>query len=178
MDCRARSTASRPESVHSARIPTRVSSFATLSQVLKSSSTTSALRPASSAIFSSRRLPVCTRSGRQMINSVPRFFSVCTLIVPPIISTMFRVMAMPRPVPCIRLTVEVRSRSNGSKIFCANSGLMPMPLSRTRNSYCAQSRTVPASCRIRTETVPPAGVNLMALDSRLSRICPIRVRSQ
>ena len=47
-----------------------------------------------------------------------------------------------------------------------------------RNSYCAQSRTVPASCRIRTETVPPAGVNLMALDSRLSKICPRRVRSQ
>ena len=50
------------------------------------------------------------------LNSVPRFFSVCTLIVPPIISTMFRVMAMPRPVPCMRLTVEVRSRSNGSKM--------------------------------------------------------------
>ena len=31
---------------------------------------------------------VPARSGRQMINSVPRFFSVCTLIVPPIISTM------------------------------------------------------------------------------------------
>ena len=99
MDCRARSTASRPESVHSARIPTRVSSLVTLSQVLKSSSTTSALSPASSSIFSSQRRPLCTRIGRQTVNSVPRPCSVCTSIVPPIMSTMFRVMAMPRPVP-------------------------------------------------------------------------------
>ena len=47
-------------------------------------------------------------------------------MVPPIISTMFLVMAMPRPVPWIWLTVELRSRSKGSKIFFANSGLMPV----------------------------------------------------
>ncbi len=87
-------------------------------------------------------------------------------MVPPIISTMFLVMAIPSPVPCIPLTVEVRSRSKGSKIFLANSGLMPMPLSLTRNSYCPQPPTLPASWRTRTDTVPPAGVNLMALDKR------------
>ncbi len=38
-------------------------------------------------------------------------------MVPPIISTMFLLMAIPSPVPCILLTVEVRSRSKGSKIF-------------------------------------------------------------
>ena len=43
--------ASLPESVHSERIPTFTSIFVTLSQVLKSSSTTNALRPSSSAIF-------------------------------------------------------------------------------------------------------------------------------
>ena len=78
----------------------------------------------------------------------------------------------------MRLTVEVRSRSNGSKMRAANAALMPMPVSRMRNSYCAQPRCVPGFWRTRTETVPPAGVNLMALDSRLSRICPRRVRSQ
>ncbi len=138
MDCRARSTASLPESVHSDRIPTRTSILVTLSQVLKSSSTTRAFRPSSSVIFSTGRCSACTRSGTRMINSVPLPGSVRISMVPPIISTMFLVIAMPRPVPWIRLTVELRSRSKGSKIFFANSGLMPMPLSLTRNSYCPQ----------------------------------------
>ena len=178
MDCRARSTASLPESVQSARIPTVTSILVTLSQVLKSSSTTSAFRPSSSVIFSTGRCSACVRMGRQMINSLPLPCAVCTSMVPPIISTIFLVIAMPRPVPCIRLTVEVRSRSKGSKIFWANSGLMPMPLSLMRNSYRPQPCTLPASCRTRTETVPPAGVNLMALDSRFSRIWFSRVLSQ
>ena len=50
----ARRTASFPESVHSERIPTFTSIFVTLSQVLKSSSTTNAFSPSSSAIFSIR----------------------------------------------------------------------------------------------------------------------------
>ena len=91
---------------------------------------------------------------------------------------MFLVMAMPRPVPWILLTVEVRSRSKGSKIFWANSWLMPMPLSLMRNSYCPQPCIGPASCRTRTETMPPAGVNLMALDSRFSSTWFSRVLSQ
>ena len=45
----------------------------------------------------------------------------------------------------MRLTVEVRSRSNGSKMRFANAALMPMPVSRTQNSYCAQPFSVPAS---------------------------------
>ena len=52
IDWRARKIASLPERVHSERIPTFINIFVTLSQVLKSSSTTSAFNPSSSTIFS------------------------------------------------------------------------------------------------------------------------------
>ena len=177
MDCRARSTASRPESVHSARIPTRVSSFATLSQVLKSSSTTSALRPASSAIFSSRRLPVCTRSGQ-----ADDKLGALVLLGLHLDRAAHHLDNIPGDGHAeagsrIRLTVEVRSRSNGSKIFCANPTHADAVVADTELVLCTVahgSGKLPDT----HETVPPAGVNLMALDSRLSRICPIRVRSQ
>ena len=61
--------------------------------------TTSAFRPSSSVIFSTGRCSACVRMGRQMINSLPLPCAVCTSMVPPIVSTMFLVMAMPRPVP-------------------------------------------------------------------------------
>ena len=69
-----------------------------------------------------------------MINVVPSPGAVSTSIVPPIMSTMFFVIDMPSPVPCIPLTVEVRSRVNISKTVAANSFVMPIPLSFTRSS--------------------------------------------
>ena len=104
-------------------------------------------------------------------------------MVPPIISTRFFEIDIPRPVPGNRLTVEVRSRSNGSNIFFINSGLMPIPLSFTQNSYTAIPHTVlfscvPGSCRNLTEILPPTGVNLMAFDRRLRRIWFSLVLSQ
>ena len=168
MDCRARSTASLPESVHSARIPVLMSILVTLSQVSKSSSATSAFHPASSAIRSSRRSSVWSRSATRMMNSAPLSGSVRISMVPPIISTIFLVIAIPSPVPCILLTVEVLSRSKGSKILCANSGLIPIPLSLTRISYIALPLCELGNCLSCTDTVPPAGVNLMALDMRFS----------
>ena len=135
MACLARSTASFPETVQSERIPTRRSILVTLSQVSKSSSTTRALRPSSSSIFSSFLCAETSRSSSRITNSVPLPFSVITVIVPPIMSMMFLAMDIPRPVPCILLTVEVRSRSKGLNIFSANSWLMPIPVSLTLISY-------------------------------------------
>ena len=167
-DCRARRTASLPERVHSERIPTFTSILVTLSQVLKSSSTTRALSPSSSSIFSSALSADRSRSGMQMINSVPLPCSVRTSMVPPIISTMFLVIAMPRPVPWMRLTVELRSRSKGSNTCCAKVWLMPIPVSLIRISYIPFPSEAQGSWATRTEIVPPVGVNLMALDSRFS----------
>ena len=178
IDCRARRTASLPESVHSERIPTLTSIFVTLSQVSKSSSTTSALRPSNSAIFSIRCCSGWIRNGRRTMNSVPLPCAVWTSMVPPIISTIFLVIAMPSPVPWVLLTVEVRSLSKGEKIFFTNSWLIPIPLSFTRISYSALPFAVPGNCFSRTETVPPAGVNLTALDKRFKSTWFSRVLSQ
>lgn len=132
--CFVRRTASLPDNVHSERIPTRRSILDTLSQVSKSSSTTSAFKPSRDCIFKSCFISFCRRISRRIINSVPLSCSVCTSIVPPIISMMFFAMDIPSPVPCILLTVELRSRSKGLKIRSANSLLMPISVSLMRNS--------------------------------------------
>ena len=106
--------------------------------------------------------------GRLTTNSEPLPTSLSTAMVPPIMSTMFFEMAMPRPVPWMPLTVEVRSRVKASKMVFLKASLMPMPLSLTRNSKLA----TPSSDEGRSMTLklmePPVGVNLMALERRLS----------
>ena len=74
---------------------------------------------------------------KETINSVPTPCSLRTLMVPFIMSTMFLVMAIPRPVPWMPLMVEFRSRSKGSKMWETNSLLMPMPVSLMWNSKLA-----------------------------------------
>ena len=74
-------------------------------------------------------------------------------------SMMFFVIDMPRPVPWMPLTVELRSRVNASKIVAANSCVMPMPLSFTRSSKDASSSVDSVSVSV-TEIFPPSGVNL------------------
>lgn len=85
---------------YSRRISGAISRFSLLS------STTSAFKPSGSVIFSTGRCSACVRMGKQMINSVPLPCAVCTLMVPPIISTMFLVIAIPRPVPWILNTAK------------------------------------------------------------------------
>ena len=68
------------------------------------------------------------------VNSVPSPFLEATEMRPPIISTMFFVIAIPRPVPETPDMVLFSSRVNGLKIVLANSSLMPMPLSLQRIS--------------------------------------------
>ena len=106
----------------------------TLSQVLKSSSTTRARQFFSSGMVWGSRSSVHSRKVTTTINSVPTPCLLLTEMVPFIISTMFLVMAMPRPVPWMPLVVEFRSRSKGSKMWETNSSLMPMPVSLMQNS--------------------------------------------
>ena len=75
--------------------------------------------------------PLSKRKVRETLNSVPTPCSLLTEMEPFIMSTMFLVMAMPRPVPWMRLMVELRSRSKGSKMWETNSSLMPIPVSFT-----------------------------------------------
>ena len=177
MDCRARSTASLPERVHSARIPTLTSIFVTLSQVLKSSSTTRAFRPSSSVDLFHRAV-LCLHPQRHTNDKLAALALRCLHLdgAAHHIHDIFG-NGHAKAGTCIRLTVEVRSRSRVQRSLrelLAHTNAVVL----IRNSYCPQPRTLPASCRTRTETVPPAGVNLMALDSRFSRIWFSRVLSQ
>ena len=85
---------------------------------------------------------------------------------------------MPSPVPWILLTVEVRSLSKGEKdllykfLAHADSVILYPDLIQFTALYC------PWYCLIRTETVPPAGVNFTALDKRFSSTWFSRVLSQ
>ena len=94
-----RRTASLPEVVQSGRIPIVESIFVTLEQVLKSSSATRALRSFSSGIASWRTGPRQVENCRDTVKVVPLPSSLVTVMVPPIISTIFLVMAIPSPVP-------------------------------------------------------------------------------
>ena len=132
-----------PYIVHSERIPRFSSILVTLRQVLKSSSTTNVRTPFSSSIsiFSGTSSEIW--KDRVTTNSVPTPFSLCTSISPFIKSTIFLVIAMPRPVPITALAPLFNSRSKGSKTFFTKSELMPMPLSLTWNSNFAQPAGAP-----------------------------------
>ena len=67
-----------------------------------------------------------------------------------------RVMAMPRPVPCRLLWVELRSCSKASKTLSANSGDMPMHVSLTASSYLPACSPDAVWTR-RTDTLPRQG---------------------
>ena len=101
---------------------------------MKSSSTTRALHPFSSGISATSLPPVERRKVMETVNSVPTSCLLRTWMLPFIMSTMFFVMAMPRPVPWMPLVVEFRSRSKGSKMCFTNSGDIPMPVSLIWNS--------------------------------------------
>ena len=102
-----------------------------------------------------------------------------TVMVPPISSTMYLVMAMPRPVPSVRWTRALSSRAKESKIFFWNSSDMPMPVSWTMKWVRMKS---PPRGESFWETVmvmlPSSGVNFMALERRFSRTWLRRTPSQ
>ena len=80
-------------------------------------------------------------------------------------------IASPSPSPPTRRSGPCSSCVNGSNNLFANCSLNPTPESRTVTTAS------PAFCANDSSTVPPAGVNLMAFDKRLSRICRSRTRS-
>ena len=62
------------------------------------------------------------------------------------------------------LTVLVFSQVKASKIVFWNASLIPIPLSLMRNSKLASVGTGDGFSMTRKLIVPPAGVNLIALD--------------
>ena len=69
--------------------------------------------------------------GTVMMKVDPSPGVLSTSMEPPIMSTTFFVMAMPKPVPSIRFVASLSSRSKGSNRRSRNSGDMPRPVSCT-----------------------------------------------
>ena len=95
--------------------------------------------------------------------------SLSTQIRPPISSTSSMVIASPRPVPPKRREVELSAWLKASKTSRCFSGGMPIPVSET--STCRVTLPSPSASGPTVTTTSPRSVNLMALVSRLRRIC-------
>jgi hypothetical protein len=80
------------------------------------------------------------------------------------------VIASPSPDPPNRRVVDASAWENGLNSLVRCSGVIPIPVSATRNTTHPPSRA--ASSRTR-----PPSVNLHPLDSRLNRLCRTLVGS-
>ena len=167
----ARSTASFPEVVQSAVISISRSILLTLIQVCASSSTTSALAPFSSGTGSRFTISPDVSHSSIIVNSVPFPVSLSTWIVPPIMSTMFLVIAIPRPVPPIPFSVTVCSLEKESNTCFRNSLDIPIPLSFTLKTTVMYPSLLHDFSETRMLIIPPTGVNFTALLQILRRTC-------
>ena len=127
-------------------------------------------RPCAGSTGGRRRRPARRASGSGTPNVLPSPTSLSTPICPPCSSTIRLHSVRPRPVPssgsCARPPCWKES-----KMRSWSAGGMPTPVSATA------STTRPASGAAETATVPPAGVNFTALDSRFSSTCLSRSSS-
>ena len=123
--------------------------------------------PGSGAVSMAREAAL---SGRRKVKREPWPSSDSRSIVPPCNSTSWRVMARPRPVPPCSRMVEPSPCEKESKMLPKRSRAIPGPVSATVTSS-QRSRDVAET------STAPAGVNLMALPTRLNRICCTRSSS-
>ena len=136
---------------------------------------TTSSQPSSSSRDSSSG---ATASGSSKKKSDPFPSSLTTLISPCISLISFLEIARPRPVPPYLRVVEVSAwlkAWNSCPIF---SGAMPMPVSRTEkwSSVLSPWGVCRETCRTRIR-ISPFSVNLIALPTRLTRICLMRWKS-
>ena len=105
------------------------------------------------------------------VNVAPRPTTLRAWMSPPINCANFRLMANPSPVPsCARRPAFVCVKASNRRV--CSSGAMQGPVSSTSNrSRTAALGETSDAVMTRSATPPTGGVNLMALPSRLSRIC-------
>ena len=165
----ARATASAPDSTQQPRMPSSVKSAEALSHTIWSSSTTRTGRPLSSSVSVTSSLT--SSSWAVTVNWLPSPSLLVTSMEPFIMRTMFSVMAIPRPVPCILLIRESSARENGSKMWGRNSSDIPIPVSVMINSNCAFCEEREGISLILRLIWPPLGVYLTAFVRRFMRTC-------
>ena len=105
-------------------------------------------------------------------NVLPLPGSLCTPIVPPIISTISFEIVVPSPVPPNRRVIDSSACVNRSKMRRCASAEMPMPVSTTSNRTVA-SLGVSDSRVTRTPT-SPFSVNFKAFPRRFNSTCRSR----
>src|SRR5579859_2240852 len=103
--------------------------------------------------------------GNSSVNVLPAPIRLRTVTVPPIRPAKRRLRGNPRPVPPTSFVRSSMICLNSSKMTSWLAMSTPMPVSVT------SIRTRPSSLLPRIVTVPPSGVNLMALDARLIITC-------
>lgn len=91
--------------------------------------------------------------------------------VPPCISTMRCTKGRPSPSPPLARSSVRGACAKSSKTWGRNSGLMPLPVSRT------MMRASPSEDSIVTPTCPPGSVYLTAFVNRFSTTCVSRTES-
>ncbi len=103
--------------------------------------------------------------GSTMVAIVPTLTSLSSVRAPPCNSTRCLASGSPRPVPsCLRL-ILLSTWPKEAIAFGISSAAIPIPVS-------AIVRTKSPSLRnVERHTRPPSGVNLTALERRLSTIC-------
>ncbi len=101
-------------------------------------------------------------------NRLPRPSSLSAQRRPPMRATRRAEMVKPRPVPPKRRVVETSAWVNGSKMDSSLSLGIPMPVSATLKWIAMEASDRDSTAAERTTS--PAGVNLTALPSRLTRI--------
>ena len=117
-------------------------------------------------------LPATRSSGSSNQKVLPSPGWLRTPIAPPMSSTRRLQIDKPSPVPPKRRAMPASAWVKGANRRACASGAMPMPVSRT--SACTRScASSTSSVRTRTET-SPRSVNLIALLTRLIRICSMR----
>ena len=177
MASRMRLRACSPLSVTSTSRPMRRVMSPSTSRAAALSSTSSRRLPCISLASSARRLAgwFCTPKHAVKWKVEPLPTSLSTQISPPIISTSWREIARPRPVPPYWRVVELSPWVKGKKSRSSCSCDMPMPLSRTQK--CSTTLAASRDCTSQPISTSPRSVNLMALVPRLMRIWPRRVGS-
>ena len=102
---------------------------------------------------------------------LPLLRSLSTQISPPIMRTILRQMASPKPVPPYLRVVDPSAWANASKISPLLLGSMPIPVSSIskRSVAWAFSSSLSIFCRETRMQISPASVNLKALLMRLER---------
>ena len=104
-------------------------------------------------------------------NVEPFPYSLSTLISPFIISRIFLVITIPRPVPCIPLIRSSSALSNGTNSFFTNSGVIPYPVSLQVKTYSERSAVSDGISFNDTDIFPPSGVYLIAFPTIFIKIC-------